>query len=91
VHEEIRAYLLGDLPEVLGVEVSTDHDDSTPLGDGGLNLESLSILELTVHLEQRFAVSFSDDELDGLAESTIGELLDLVAAKAKTRAEGVPG
>ncbi|MDQ0779971.1 acyl carrier protein [Streptomyces aurantiacus] len=55
--------------------------DETPLGDGGLELESLSLSELVMQLDS-FGVEFSDEEMEKLAEMTLGEFTE----EAKRRA-----
>lgn len=57
--------------------------DETPLGDGGLELESLSIAELVMQLET-FGVAFSDEEMEKLTDMTLGEF----TAEARRRADG---
>jgi acyl carrier protein len=57
--------------------------DETPLGGGGLELESLSLAELVMQLD-KFGVEFSDEEMEKLAGMTLGEFTEEV----KRRAEG---
>ncbi|UED86255.1 acyl carrier protein [Streptomyces profundus] len=57
--------------------------DETPLGDGGLELESLSLAEITMQLDN-FGVEFSDEEMEKLAGMTFGEFTE----EAKRRAAG---
>lgn len=54
--------------------------DETPLGDGGLELESLSLAELVMQLDEH-GVEFTDDELESLVSMTFGEF----AAEAEQR------
>ncbi|MYV64274.1 hypothetical protein GTW37_39340, partial [Streptomyces sp. SID4931] len=46
-----------------------------PVGAGGLELESLSYVELSVHIEREFGIQFSDEAVDGFATATLGELV----------------
>ncbi|MFC1415654.1 acyl carrier protein [Streptacidiphilus cavernicola] len=77
--EEIRAFVLASLSEmnysVVGV------DDDTPLGPAGADLESLSLAELGVRVEERFGVRFDDDEAEQLGTMTVGEFGAAVAAR----------
>lgn len=57
--------------------------DETPLGDGGLELESLSLAELVMQLDS-FGVEFSDEEMEKLTAMTFGEF----AQEANRRATG---
>ena len=56
--------------------------DETPLGDGGLELESLSMAELVMQLD-KFGVEFSDEEMEKLTDMTLGEFTE----EAKRRAD----
>ncbi|MFJ5264899.1 acyl carrier protein [Streptomyces sp. NPDC088387] len=58
-------------------------NDETPLGDGGLELESLSLAELVMQLDN-FGVEFSDEEMEKLTTMTLGEFTQ----EAKRRATG---
>lgn len=51
-------------------------------------MDSLSLLELTVHIERQYHVKFSEDELDTLGGLTIGGLADLVEEKISAAAGG---
>lgn len=55
--------------------------DETPLGDGGLELESLSIAELVMQLDTH-GVEFSDEEMEKLPEMTFGEFAEEAARRA---------
>jgi len=57
--------------------------DETPLGDGGLELESLSIAELVMQLD-KFGVEFCAEEMEKLPGMTLGEFTE----EAKRRADG---
>ncbi|WP_431999748.1 acyl carrier protein [Streptomyces sioyaensis] len=60
--------------------------DSTPLGDGGLELESLSLAEVAMHIEQQYGVQFDDDELEGIGKLTLGEFSTLIGERAQDSA-----
>jgi len=78
---QIRQFFLDSLTEM---NYSTDDiDDDTALGPAGADLESLSLAELAVRVEDRFGVRFDDDEAEKLASMTVGEF---VAAVAERRA-----
>lgn len=82
---EIRQFLLDSLTEM---NYSTeDIDDDTALGPAGADLESLSLAELAVRVEDRFGVRFDDDEAEKLAGMTVGEF---IAAVAERRAAAAP-
>lgn len=85
---EIVAYVVKVIEEVLSASVGPDDVDRTPLGRDGLDLESLSLLELTVHVERHYDVRFGEDELDALGGMTVGGLVDLIEAKVGAAAGG---
>jgi acyl carrier protein len=81
---EIRQFLLDSLTEM---NYSTeDIDDGTALGPAGADLESLSLAELSVRVEDRFGVRFDDDEAEKLASMTVGEFVAAVAERRATAA-----
>jgi acyl carrier protein len=55
-------------------------DEQTMLGPAGVDLESLALAELAVRVEDRYAVAFSEDDLEKVAAMSIGELTDHLAA-----------
>src|SRR5690348_5748187 len=56
-------------------------EENTTLGPAGVDLESLAIAELGVRVEDRYGVRFVDEEADDMANLTIGEFADTVAAR----------
>jgi acyl carrier protein len=79
---EIRQFLLDSLTEM---NYSTDDiDDDTALGPAGADLESLSLAELAVRVEDRFGVRFDDDEAEKLAGMTVGEFITAVDERRAT-------
>ena len=80
--EEIREFVLASLTEmnydIVGI------DDDTPLGPAGADLESLSLAELGVRVEERFGVRFDDDEAELLGTMTVGEFGAAVAARIQS-------
>ena len=83
-NQEIRQFLLDSLTEMnYSVE---DLDDGTALGPAGADLESLSLAELAVRVEDRFGVRFDDDEAEKLAGMTVGEFIAAVAERRSAAA-----
>lgn len=58
--------------------------DDTPLGDGGLELESLSLAELVMQLDE-FGIEFSDDEMESLTTMTFGQFAEEAERRAAAR------
>lgn len=83
-NQEIRQFLLDSLTEMnYSIE---DVDDDTALGPAGADLESLSLAELAVRVEDRFGVRFDDDEAEKLAGMTVGEFIAAVADRRSAAA-----
>ena len=82
--QEIRQFLLDSLTE-MNYSVD-DVDDDTALGPAGADLESLSLAELAVRVEDRFGVRFDDDEAEKLAGMTVGEFIAAVAERRSAAA-----
>ena len=76
---EIREFVLASLSE-MNYDI-TGVDDDTPLGPAGADLESLSLAELGVRVEERFGVRFDEDEAELLGTMTVGEFGAAVAAR----------
>jgi acyl carrier protein len=76
---EIREFVLESL-SAMNYDI-TGVDDDTPLGPAGADLESLSLAELGVRVEERFDVRFDEDEAEQLGTMTVGEFGAAVAAR----------
>ncbi|GGR43732.1 acyl carrier protein [Streptomyces netropsis] len=77
---ETREFVLDVLRE-LNYEVD-GVTDATPLGDEGLELESLTLAEVTMRLEEKYDVQFTDEELEGLAKVTLGDFVSQIVDRA---------
>ncbi|GAB3836559.1 acyl carrier protein [Kribbella italica] len=79
MRDEVREFVLAQL-----VDMNYDVegiDDSTTLGPAGVDLESLALADLSVRVEDKFGVRFSDDESEQLALMTVGEFTSEVAGR----------
>ncbi|BFV61012.1 hypothetical protein KCMC57_up61160 [Kitasatospora sp. CMC57] len=77
--EQIRAFVVSALG-AMNYD-TTGVDDDTLLGPAGADLESLSLAELGVRVEEEFGVRFDDDEAELLGTMTVGEFGAAVAAR----------
>ncbi|MGI5529470.1 acyl carrier protein [Streptomyces syringium] len=77
---ETREFVLDVLRE-LNYEID-GVTDATPLGDEGLELESLTLAEVTMRLEEKYDVQFTDEELEGLAKVTLGDFVSQIVDRA---------
>ncbi len=77
--DEVRAFVIAELQDM---NYDTEGiDDDTTLGPAGVDLESLALADLSVRVEDRFGVRFSDDESEQLALMTVGEFTTEVAGR----------
>ncbi|MFG1815594.1 acyl carrier protein [Kribbella sp. NPDC049174] len=77
--DEVRAFVIAQLQDM---NYDTEGiDDETTLGPAGVDLESLALADLSVRVEDRFGVRFSDDESEQLALMTVGEFTAEVAGR----------
>jgi acyl carrier protein len=77
--DEVRAFVIAQLQDM---NYDTEGiDDNTTLGPAGVDLESLALADLSVRVEDRFGVRFSDDESEQLALMTVGEFTTEVAGR----------
>ena len=77
--DDVRAFVIAQLEDM---NYDTEGiDDDTTLGPAGVDLESLALADLSVRVEDRFGVRFSDDESEQLALMTVGEFTTEVAGR----------
>jgi acyl carrier protein len=82
IEHEIRKIIEVDLrwPVAQGELTS-----ATKLGQDGLNLDSVMIIEFGIRVEQRFQTQFSDEEILGLADRTVGETAEYLRQRLTDR------
>ncbi len=71
-------------------ESRRDIDPSLPLGEQGLGLDSLALVEFITALENDFAIEFPESAWIGRERLSLGKLIDLVADSAKSSGAGMP-
>ncbi|MGW5560759.1 acyl carrier protein [Micromonospora sp. NPDC003944] len=74
---EVRAFVVEQLAD-MNYDVE-GLDDDTTLGPSGVDLESLALADLSVRVEDRYGLTFADDESEQLALMTVGEFTAMVA------------
>ncbi|MGH4009385.1 MAG: acyl carrier protein [Pseudonocardiaceae bacterium] len=79
-NEEILSDLAEIVNEVAGVETSEITPDKSFVDD--LDIDSLSMVEIAVQVEDRFGVKVPDDVLGNL--KTVGDAVDYVAKTHET-------
>jgi acyl carrier protein len=77
--DDVRAFVIAQLQDM---NYDTEGiDDDTTLGPAGVDLESLALADLSVRVEDKYGVRFSDDESEQLALMTVGEFTTEVAGR----------
>ncbi|MBV1939427.1 MULTISPECIES: phosphopantetheine-binding protein [Streptomyces] len=79
---EIREFVLSAVIDEMNILTSRDGiTDESPLTVGGLDVDSLSLIELTLRLESRFGVEIPDTDIESLASLTLGGLVTEVVRR----------
>jgi len=79
---EIREFILNAVTREMNILTSVEHiTDDSVVGAGGLDLDSLSLIELTLRLEERFGVQIPDTDIEPLASINLGELVEEVVRR----------
>jgi acyl carrier protein len=79
--EEVKTLIL-DAVQMKHVDRATIHAD-TSLRNGGLELDSVDILEVVIAIEQRYQVKVDDAEAGRAHFRTIGTIADFVESQGK--------
>ncbi|MFG2298609.1 acyl carrier protein [Streptomyces sp. NPDC048603] len=75
---DIRSFVIGIISEI-SPDVTDDVSDDLPLGPGGLELESLALVELLVQVEHEFNAKIADEDPAAQPTATLGEFVAAVA------------
>lgn len=82
LHKEIRDFVLTTITESMNLPLDLDEiNDGSPLGAEGIDLDSLSLIELALRLETRFGVEFPETDIEPVGAMTLGGLVDDVIAR----------
>ncbi|GAA3435372.1 acyl carrier protein [Kutzneria kofuensis] len=81
---QVREFVLSTLAGEMNVPIDRDKiTDDSPIGTSGIDLESLSLVELTLRLEREFEVKIPDTDIEAIGAMTLGQLAaDIVRRKA---------
>jgi acyl carrier protein len=84
--QDVREFILRTVVEDLNNPIDEAViSDRSPVGAGGLDLDSLSLIELMLRLEQRFGSEIPDGDIEPLGAMSLGELAADIARRG-TRA-----
>lgn len=76
LEDEIREFVLTTVVDEMNIHLSREgFTDESPVTVGGLDLDSLSLIELALRLETRFGVEIPDSDIEPLASLTLGGLI----------------
>jgi acyl carrier protein len=82
----VREFILRTVADDMNNPIDRDEiSDASPIGAGGLDLDSLSLIELMMRLEQRFGSEIPDGDIEPLGALSLGELVADIAQRG-TRA-----
>ncbi|HEV2634447.1 MAG TPA: acyl carrier protein [Actinocrinis sp.] len=84
LEDEIRRFVLTTVSQDMNHPLDDwESTEDSPLGSGGLDLDSLGLIELTIRLEQRFNVQFPETDIEPFGAMTLHDLVaDLVGRGA---------
>ncbi|HEX6341823.1 acyl carrier protein [Umezawaea sp.] len=85
LENEIRDFIVTTVVKDMNHPIAPDEVDlASPLGSGGIDLDSLSLIELTMRLERRFNVQFPETDIEPLGAMTLGELAADIVERGAT-------
>ena len=85
LQKEIREFVLHTITEDMNHPLDmVEITDDSPLGTTGIDLDSLSLIELTMRLERRFGVKFPDSDIEPVGAMKLGDLVDDVIRRGGT-------
>jgi acyl carrier protein len=86
VEEQIARILEGGIATEVDVPLTAE----TPLVEGGLNLDSVNLLELVVKAEEAFGITIEDEDISAELFTTLGSLAAFVRQKRTARFPAAP-
>jgi acyl carrier protein len=78
VKAKVKEIISNDLDVNIAIE---DIDDTVPLYDEGLGLDSIAIINFIVLVEKRFDINFSESEISSQLFSNVSNLSQFIHAK----------
>lgn len=80
--DDVIAFVLGVLRDMnFDVEAA---DADSEFGPAGVDLDSLSVVEMAARIKDGYGVKLTDDDLERLAIATIGELAAEIAERSRS-------
>ncbi|WP_035804600.1 acyl carrier protein [Kitasatospora mediocidica] len=88
MREETREFVLTVIRDVINLPLPDRIGDDLPLGEEGLGLESLAMIELVLQLEGQYGIQLPEEELDPLLVRDLGAFVDVVVGRRSAAAVG---
>jgi acyl carrier protein len=88
MYEETREFILTVIRDVINLPLPTRVDDSLPLGEEGLGLESLATIELVLQLEGQYGIELPEEELDPVLVPDFRTFVETVVGRRSALAAG---
>jgi acyl carrier protein len=82
IKQAIKEIIVNELDAGIKLE---DFNEGVPLYNGGLGLDSISIINFIVLLEKKFDIFFSESEISSELFNDIDNLTDFVKEKLQTK------
>lgn len=82
----MREFMIVTIRDRMALPLPEDPSDETPLGPGGIELESLAFIELMLNVEQEFSITIEEEEFEQLASMGFRELVDCLEQRAQLSA-----
>ncbi|MDX3661741.1 acyl carrier protein [Streptomyces sp. ID05-26A] len=85
LEKAIHDFILSTVVEEMNHPIEPGQvNGESPLGSGGIDLDSLSLIELTMRLERRFNVQFPETDIEPLSSMTLAELTAVTVERGAT-------
>ncbi|GAA0895411.1 hypothetical protein GCM10009574_068720 [Streptomyces asiaticus] len=85
LQKEIREFVLSTISEEMNHPLAADEiSDDSPMGTGGIDIDSLGLIELLLRLERRFDVKFPDSDIEQAGAMNLGDLINDVVKRGAT-------
>lgn len=82
LRQEIRDFVLSTITDSMNLPLDEEEiTDASPLGSTGIDLDSLSLIELALRVETRFGVEFPETDIEPVGAMTLGAFVEDVIAR----------
>lgn len=78
---EIRSFVLDVITNVMSFNLPESAGDDMMVGPDGIDLDSLSLLELMSAAEKKYGFKAPDEDYETLGSGTLGELVKYISGR----------